>query len=224
MNYGRSTFAGPDRTARSHARAPSQPAQESGPTASQKATQQSIFVTVGANVAIAIAKAIGAFITGSGALLAESLHSLSDTGNGLLLLWGQRESRKPSSPEHPLGHGRAIYFWSFVVGLLLFTSSGVASIYEGIHRLETGEVVESPWVAIGILVFALIAEGYSQFVTLRSIKRRRGELSLWEWLRRTRHSELIVTFAEDPAALIGIGIALTAVIATVVTGEEACDA
>jgi len=223
MSPSRLTFSGPDRTARTPAGDAGNQAQRELDARADRTTR-SILFTIGANVAIAIAKGIAAFITGSGAMLAEALHSLSDSGNGLLLLWGQHEARKPPSPEHPLGHGRATYFWSFMVSLLLFTSSGIASIYEGIRRLDSRTGIESPWIAIGILVFALVAEGISQFVTLRSIKRRRGDATLWQWLRRTRHSELIVTFAEDTAALIGLAIALVAVLATVATGDEVYDA
>jgi cation diffusion facilitator family transporter len=223
MNIARSTFAGPDRTAPAPATAAASPARDELESRAERTTR-SILITIGSNVAIAIAKGVAAFVTGSGAMLAEALHSLSDTGNGLLLLWGQREAKKPASPEHPLGHGRATYFWSFVVGLLLFTSSGVAAIYEGIHRLESGDPIVSPWIAIGILLFALVAEGAAQFVTVRSIKRRRGDLTLWQWLRHTRHSELIVTFAEDTAALIGLAIALAAVVVTMLTGDVVYDA
>jgi cation diffusion facilitator family transporter len=142
----------------------------------------------------------------------------------ILLLLGQREAKEPPTVDHPLGHGRATYFWSFVVALLLFSGSGIVSIYEGMARLREGGAVESPLLAIGILGFALIAEGTSQLVTLRSIRRRKGQATLWQWLRNTRHSELIIVFAEDAAALAGIGIALIAVIATWLTGNEAYDA
>ncbi len=223
MDTIKSKFSGPDRTVRTAASAAAGSAQKELDKRAERTTR-SIFITIGSNVAIAVAKGIAAFVTGSGAMLAEALHSLSDTCNGLLLLWGQHEAKKPPSVEHPLGHGRATYFWSFLVGLVLFTSSGVASIHEGLRRLDGGSAIDSPWIAIGILVLAFIAEGAAQIVTVRSIRRRAGNATLWQWLRRTRHSELIVTFAEDTAALIGISIALAAVIATMVTGDEVYDA
>jgi cation diffusion facilitator family transporter len=175
-------------------------------------------------VAIAIAKAVGAFFTGSGALFAEALHSVSDSANGILLLWGRREAKAPATPDHPFGHGRATYFWSFIVGLLLFSGSGLAAIHQGIAKLGAGTGIESPLLAIAILAVALLAEGTSQWVTLRSIAARRGKASLWQWLRHTRHSELIVTFAEDSAALVGIAIATAAIVATWVTGDGVYDA
>jgi cation diffusion facilitator family transporter len=222
MNPSPSTIPGPDRANRR----PSRYAPQASDNAAeqQKGTRRSILAAIGANVAIAIAKGVGAFFSGSGGLVAEALHSASDTGNGILLLLGQREAKQPATADHPLGKGRATYFWSFVVALLLFTGSGVVSIYEGIGKLSSGGDLESPMLAIGILGFAFVAEGASQLVTLRSIRRRRGRFTLWQWLRNTRHSELIVTFAEDAAALVGIAIALAAVIATWVTGNEAYDA
>lgn len=222
-NRSQATFAGPDRTAPVKTReAPSDAQREL--IARKARTKRSIYFTLGSNIAVGVAKGVGAFVTGSGALLAESLHSVADTGNAILLLWGRREAKTPASPDHPLGHGRATYFWSFIVASLLFSAGGVVSIYEGIHKLETGTGIESPWVAISILLFALGAEGTSQFVTLKSISRRRGKASLWRWLRDTRHSELIVVFAEDAAALLGVVIALAAVVATQVTGNEVYDA
>jgi len=223
MNRPPSTVSGPGRAVRRPL--PHAPhSSDSKRAKDRKGTVRAIFAGIGSNVAIAIAKGIGAWFSGSGALLAEALHSLSDTGNGILLLLGQREAKEPATPDHPLGKGRATYFWSFVVALLLFTGSGVVSVYEGIGKLRSGGDLDSPLVAIGVLGFAFVAEGISQLVTLRSIKRRRGRFTLWQWLRNTRHSELIVTFAEDAAALVGIAIALAAVIATWVTGNEAYDA
>jgi len=187
-------------------------------------TTRSIVVSLGANVAIAAAKLVGAVVTGSGSMLAEALHSIADTGNEGLLLWGRREAKRPPSAVHPLGRGRATYFWSFIVALLLFSMGGVASIYEGIRKLTAGEPVESPWVAIAILAFAAIAEGVSLYVALEQIDRTRGERSLWEWFRTTRRSELIIVFGENAAALAGLGFALVAVLLTIATGDPVYDA
>jgi cation diffusion facilitator family transporter len=222
MNDAHTTFAGPDQTLSSE-RPAATGAQQEMRTRNAR-TRRSIIVGLGANVAIAMAKAVGAAMTGSSALFAEAVHSLADSGNGALLLWGRREARSPPTADHPFGHGRATYFWSFIVALLMFSAGGIASIYQGIHKLQAGTDVESPWLAIGILLFALVAEGTAQVVTVRSINRRRGKLTLWQWLRETRHSELIVVFAEDAAALIGIAIALAAVAATLVTDDEVYDA
>jgi cation diffusion facilitator family transporter len=187
-------------------------------------TTRSIVVSLGANVAIAVAKAVGAIITGSGSMLAEALHSVADSGNEGLLLWGRREARNPPSALHPLGRGRATYFWSFIVALLLFSMGGVASIYEGIRKLTAAEPVESPWIAIAILAFAAIAEGVSLFVALKQINRTRGDRSLWNWFRTTRRSELIIVFGENAAALAGLGVALIAVSLTILTSNPVYDA
>jgi cation diffusion facilitator family transporter len=187
-------------------------------------TTRSIVVSLGANVAIALAKLAGALITCSGSMLAEALHSVADSGNEGLLLWGRREAKKRPTAVHPLGQGRATYFWSFIVALLLFSMGGVASVYEGIRKLSAGEQVESPWLAIGILVFAAVAEAISLYVALRQINRVRDSGSLWHWFRTTRRSELIIVFGENGAALAGLGVALIAVLLTVWTGDPLYDA
>ena len=187
-------------------------------------TTRSIVVSLGANMAIAVAKLVGAFITGSGSMLAEALHSVADSGNEGLLLWGRREAKKRPTALHPLGQGRATYFWSFIVALLLFSMGGVASVYEGIRKLSAAEQVQSPWLAIGILIFAAAAEVISLYVALRQINRLRGSRSLWQWFRTTRRSELIIVFGENGAALAGLGVALIAVLLTVWTGDPLYDA
>jgi cation diffusion facilitator family transporter len=187
-------------------------------------TTRSIVVSLGANVAIALAKLAGALITGSGSMLAEALHSVADSGNEGLLLWGRREAKKRPTAVHPLGQGRATYFWSFIVALLLFSMGGVASVYEGIRKLSAGEHIESPWLAMGILIFAAVAEAISLYVALRQINRVRGSRSLWKWFRTTRRSELIIVFGENGAALAGLGVALIAVLLTVWTGDPLYDA
>ena len=187
-------------------------------------TTRSIVVSLGANVAIAVAKLAGSLMTGSGSMLAEALHSVADSGNEGLLLWGRREAKKRPTALHPLGQGRATYFWSFIVALLLFSMGGVASVYEGIRKLSAGEHIESPWLAIGILIFAAVAEAISLYVALRQINRVRGSRSLWKWFRTTRRSELIIVFGENGAALAGLGVALIAVLLTVWTGDPLYDA
>src|SRR5205823_12788387 len=124
-------------------------------TSRQPDTVRSIVYALGANLAIAVCKALGAVFTGSGALLAETFHSLADTGNECLLLLGRRQARAPASTHHPLGHGRATYFWSVVVALLLFVVGGLFSIYEGIHKLNAPGPLEAPWLAVAIVLFAM---------------------------------------------------------------------
>ncbi|APR85769.1 Cation transport protein [Minicystis rosea] len=111
------------------------------------------------NLVITAAKGVAAVMTGSGALLAETLHTFADCGNQALLLLGIRQARKEPDPLHPLGYGRALYFWSFMVALLLFAGGGVFSIYEGIHKILAPEPVERVWIGLGILLFSLLLEG-----------------------------------------------------------------
>src|SRR5947209_19804299 len=124
-------------------------------------TLRSIYYALGANVAITLVKFCGAAYTGSGVLLAESLHSLADSGNQALLLLGRKQATAPPTARHPLGHGRATYFWSFIVTLLLFSLGGLFSIYEGFQKLREQSAIEAPWVAVTIVLIAMVLEGVS---------------------------------------------------------------
>jgi cation diffusion facilitator family transporter len=130
---------------------------------------------LGANVAIGVAKLAAAIATGSSAMLAEAIHSFADCGNQALLLLGMKLAKRPPSPSYPLGHGRAIYFWSFIVALVLFSLGGVFSIYEGAHKLSSPEPLSYPWVAVGILVFGIAAETVSLRACLAEMRKVRGE-------------------------------------------------
>jgi cation diffusion facilitator family transporter len=185
---------------------------------------RAIFFALGANFSIAVAKGVAAFVTGSGAMLAETVHSLADCGNQLLLLLGLRQSRRPVSPEYPLGYGRAIYFWSFLVAVMLFSVGGMFSVYEGVHKLQHPEPLEQWWWAVGVLVFAIVAEGVSMRACLQEVGKARGSRSLWQWFRESRQAELVVIFGEDLAALLGLLFALAAIILAVVTGNPMWDA
>jgi cation diffusion facilitator family transporter len=177
-----------------------------------------------ANVLIAISKAVAAAITGSGAMLAEALHSFSDCGNQLLLLFGVRKSRKPADDKHPLGHGRSLYFWSFIVALLLFTGGGVFSIHEGIHKLEDPEPIGSITVAVVILIVSLGLEGWSCWTNVRELNRRRGQTGFFRYLRDSKDSDLVVVFGENSAAVIGLVIAMAAIVLAYETGDGRWDA
>ena len=185
---------------------------------------KTIFFALGANFAIFIAKLGAALFTGSGAMLAESIHSLADCANQGLLLVGVRQSKRAPSADHPLGFGMVVYFWSFIVALLLFTVGGLFSFYEGLHKINHPEALRMPWLAIGVLAFSLVAESFSMWGCLREVRKARGGNNLWRWFRESRQSELIVVFGEDLAALLGLTFALIAVIATMVTGNSVFDA
>ena len=185
---------------------------------------KSILFALGANFAIALAKSAGAFFTGSASMLAEAIHSFADCGNQALLIWGLKSAKRAASPDHPLGHGRAIYFWSFIVALMLFSMGGLFSIYEGMHKLHDTEPVKYAWVAVGILTFGVAAESVSLWGALREIDKERGELTLWQWFRTSRQSELLVIFGEDLAALGGLVLALGFIALSMITGNPMWDA
>jgi cation diffusion facilitator family transporter len=185
---------------------------------------RAIVFALGANFAIACAKGVAAFFTGSSAMLAETVHSMADCGNQLLLLLGMRQARRSPSPEHPLGQGKAIYFWSFLVALILFTVGGLYSLYEGWHKLAHPEPLRQWWWAVGVLLFAIVAEGVSMRACLQEVARARGDRSLWQWFHGSRQAELVVIFGEDLAALLGLALALAAVLLSVFTGNPAWDA
>jgi len=185
---------------------------------------KTIFLALGANFAIFVSKLVAAMLTGSGAMLAEAVHSLADCGNQGLLLLGLKNAKRLPSPDYPLGHGKAIYFWSFLVALLLFSVGGAFSLYEGFHKLQHPEPLRWPWLAVGVLAFGIAAEGVSMWGCLREVNKARGGHSLWHWFRESRQSELIVVFGEDLAALLGLVFALLAVLLTMATGNPVFDA
>lgn len=185
---------------------------------------KAILLALGANFAIFVTKLFAALVTGSGAMMAEAVHSLADCGNQGLLLLGIRQARRPPSDEFPLGWGRALYFWSFLVAILLFSVGGMFSIYEGIHKLTNPEPLKWPWLALGVLVFGIVVEGISMRGCMQEVNKARGAQSLWTWFHETRSSELLVIFGEDLAALLGLCVATVAVGATMLTGNLMFDA
>jgi cation diffusion facilitator family transporter len=160
------------------------------------------------NVAIAIVKAIAAFFTGSGAMLAEAIHSSADCGNQILLLIGVRKARLPPDQKHPLGYGRDLYFWSFLVALMLFTGGGVFSIYEGIHKLYEPEPVSHVWAGVAVLLVSVILEGSATISNIKEMNKRRKQVPFTKYLRDTKDSDLVVVFAENSAAVLGLVVAL----------------
>ncbi|UPG91695.1 cation diffusion facilitator family transporter [Luteibacter aegosomaticola] len=187
-------------------------------------SKRAIFLALGANFAIFVAKLVAALFTGSGAMLAEAVHSLADCGNQGLLLLGMRQAKRPPSPDYPLGWGRALYFWSFLVAILLFSVGGMFSVYEGVHKLTHAEPLSWPWLAVGVLVFSIVTEGISMHGCMQEVNKARGDQPLWQWFRETRASELLVIFGEDLAALIGLCLALAAILLTMLTGNLIFDA
>jgi len=185
---------------------------------------RTIFFALGANLAIAVAKTAAAIFTGSSSMLAEAIHSYADSGNQGLLLWGMKRAKRPPSPEYPLGYGKAIFFWSFIVALVLFSLGGLFSLYEGWHKLHATEPLAYAWVAVGVLVFGIAAEIVSLRACLQEVGKVRAGRSLWRWFRESRQSELVVILGEDLAALLGLVLALIAILITIATGDPLWDA
>lgn len=176
------------------------------------------------NIIIVVGKGFAAFMTGSGAMLAETIHSSADCANQLLLLLGMKQSSRPADEEHPFGYGMSVYFWSFMVAMLLFSIGGMFSIYEGIHKYNTPEPVHEIAWGIGILLFAIGLEGYATYSNIVELNKRKGASGFFSYLRTTKDSDLIVIFGENSAAVIGLFLALTALLASYYTGDSRYDA
>jgi cation diffusion facilitator family transporter len=176
------------------------------------------------NALIAIAKGIAAFFTGSGAMLAETIHSVADCGNQGLLLLGVKQSKRPPDEEHPLGYGRSAYFWSFMVAMLLFSLGGMFSIYEGIHKYYNPEPITEIFWGVAVLVLAIGLELYATVSNIDEINKRRGERSFFEYMQTTKDSDLVVVFCENSAAVLGLLFALIALLISYTTGDPRFDA
>ncbi|OCB42324.1 cation diffusion facilitator family transporter [Mycobacterium malmoense] len=187
-------------------------------------TTKSVVVAFAANAGIAVAKFVGFLVTGSSAMLAESVHSLADTINEVLLLVGKRKALKPPDALHQFGYGRSRYFYSFVVALLVFVLGAVAAMYEGYRKISHPEPLTAPGVAIAILVAAALLEGYSLHTVRRESKRLKGSDSWWEFVRNSRTPEPPVVLLEDSAALLGLGLAFAGVTLTAATKNSLWDA
>jgi len=190
----------------------------------QDASKKSITFALLANLGIAITKTAAAIVTGSGALLAESIHSYADSSNQGLLFWGLRAAKRKPDPEHPLGYGKEIYFWSFMVALILFSMGGLFSVYEGIHKIGMHEGLKNPGIAIAVLAISMVFEAASLYGCLLQIKKLRHNIPLRTWYKNSRQSELIVVLGEDTAALLGLSFALIAVVLSVISGNPVFDA
>ncbi|HKY93169.1 MAG TPA: cation diffusion facilitator family transporter [Nevskiaceae bacterium] len=185
---------------------------------------KTVLFALGANFGIAVSKSVAAWITGSGAMLAEAIHSFADCGNQGLLLLGMKQAKKPPSDDYPLGHGKAIYFWSFLVAVMLFSVGGMFSVYEGWHKLHHPEPLNNPWIAVAVLTFGIILESVSMRACVVEVNKIRHGRSYWQWFRESRQSELVVIFGEDLAALLGLVFALVFILLAMVTGNPLFDA
>ena len=175
----------------------------SSPTASNR----TLVIALLANLGIAASKFVAAWITGSSAMLTEGVHSVVDSTNQLLLMWGRRQARKPPDKYHPFGYGRELYFWSFVVAVLVFSLGAGVSIYEGIIHLHYPHSTVSPLVAYIVLLVAFILDGWSTLEAYREFKATKGKLGWIEAIRRSKDPAAFIVLLENGAAMAGIVVA-----------------
>ena len=191
---------------------------------SHDSTVRAILYAFLANFGIAIAKTWAAMVTGSGSMLAEAIHSYADTGNQVLLFLGLKQSQREPDEQHPLGYGKLSYFWSFIVAIMLFSLGGLFSIYEGYHKLTHPEPLSQVWIAILVLLLAVLLEGGSLFGALREIRKVRRGRPFMVWLKHTRNSELVVVLGEDIGSQLGLIMALGFLVLAWKTGDPIYDA
>jgi cation diffusion facilitator family transporter len=172
-------------------------------------SKQVVYAALAGNLLVAATKTAAAVWTGSSAMMSEALHSFVDSVNEVLLLYGQHRAALRPDAEHPLGHGRELYFWSFIVALLIFAIGSGVSIYQGVAQIRDPEAIESPWVNYIVLAFALVFEGGSWIISLKQFRSTtaRGRLTLYEAFRKSKDPPSFMVLFEDSAALLGICIA-----------------
>ena len=190
----------------------------------QDGSKKAIIAAFLANLAIAIAKLVGFFLTGAASMLAEAVHSGADASNQGLLFLGGARARKSATPEHPFGYGRERYFWSFVVALVLFTLGGLFALYEGIEKLRHPHEIESVTVAFVILGIAIVVEAVSFRTAIIESKHVKGKESWWQFVRRSKSPELPVVLLEDLGAMVGLIFAVMGLGLAEITGDPRYDA
>jgi cation diffusion facilitator family transporter len=185
---------------------------------------RAIVAALFANIGIAVTKFIAFLLTASSSMLAESIHSVADSGNQLLLLVGGRRSQRAATPEHPFGYGRERYVYAFIVSVVLFSVGGLFALYEGYHKLQHPEPIDAwRWVPILVLVVAIGLESYSFRTAIHESNEVRGTLTWVQFIRRAKAPELPVVLLEDFAALIGLVLALFGVGLTLITDDGTWD-
>ena len=178
-----------------------------------------IYAALFGNALVAITKFIAAAMTGSSAMLSEGIHSVVDTGNQLLLLLGLHKAKKPADDRYPFGHGKEVYFWSFVVALLIFAVGAGVSLYEGIHHLLHPEPIESPYINYIVLSLAIVFEGAALYFALTEFTRAKGKWGYLEAVQKGKDPTTFVVLFEDSAAILGLLVAFLGVFLSQVTGN-----
>ncbi|MEW2418781.1 cation diffusion facilitator family transporter [Streptomyces sp. NPDC046866] len=184
---------------------------------------RAIVAALSANLAIAAAKFVAFVFSGSSSMLAESVHSLADSGNQGLLLLGGKKAQREATPQHPFGYGRERYIYAFLVSIVLFTVGGMFALYEGYEKVKHPHEIEAWYWPVGVLVFAIIAEGFSFKTAIKESNELRGGLSWGQFIKRAKAPELPVVLLEDAGALIGLVLALIGVGLALLTGNGVWD-
>ncbi len=187
-------------------------------------SKKAIIAAFAANLAIAVAKLVGFFLTGAASMLAEAVHSGADTTNQGLLFLGGARARKTATTEHPFGYGRERYFWAFVVALVIFMLGSLFALFEGIEKLREPHELESAGVAVAILLVAMACEGFSLRTAIKESTHTKGEEGWWSFIRHSKTPELPVVLLEDFGALIGLVLALLGLALAEITGNPRFDA
>jgi cation diffusion facilitator family transporter len=182
-----------------------------------------IYAAMLGNGLIAIAKFVGAFITGSSAMMSEGIHSLVDTGNQILLLHGIKQSQKPADENFPYGHGKEIYFWSFVVAIMIFALGAGISLYEGIHHVLEPKEIANPMINYIVLGLAVLFEGAALFVAVKEFNKTKGEQGYFEAVHTGKDPSLFVVLFEDAAAILGLFVAFIGIAIAQATGNYIFD-
>ena len=191
--------------------------------AAQKGSQLVVYAALVGNLLIAVTKFVAAFFTGSSAMLSEGVHSLVDTGNEVLLLYGLYRAGRPPDVAHPLGHGRELYFWSFVVALLIFSIGAGVSVYEGVLHIMSPEPMENPTITYVVLVLSAVFEGVSWVVALREFNQEKGDAGYLEAIRKSKNPTTYTVLVEDSVALIGLGMAFVGILASQLFADPRLD-
>ena len=186
-------------------------------------SNRTLIIALAANLGIAVSKFVAAAITGSSAMLTEGVHSVVDSTNQLLLMWGRRQSRKPADKYHPFGYGRELYFWSFVVAVLVFALGAGVSVYEGIIHIAEPEEAVSPLIAYAVLLVAFLLEGWSTLEAFREFKAAKGDLGWFEAIKRSKDPPTFIVLLENGAAMAGIVAAAIGVFLSQLTGNPFFD-
>ncbi len=190
-----------------------------------KSSKLSIYAAMIANIAIGIAKFVGATISGSSAMLSEGIHSVVDSVNEILLLYGLKRSEREANAEHPLGYGQELYFWSLIVAVMIFALGGGVSVYEGLHSFQHPEPARDPLVSYIVLGVATVFEGIALAISIREFNQRYPDQpqGFWQAVRQSKDPSSFIVIFEDAAALIGLAIAFVGLYVSQATGNPFYD-